>query len=417
MIWHISKKEILENLLSYRFFILTGLLILLMAVVGIVGYGDLMQRLENYEMLRPAPGHPNVIIEPTPLSVIAKGMEENLTRLHEVSVLGITIRQNQQSVNRIFSLFAAPDLLFTIKVVLSLVALLFSFDAVTHEKEQGTLKLLLANSVGRPSLIIGKMIGRFTLVAAPFTVLYLVFLLVISLVPSVVATADFWMRSLVILLLGLCYTFLFTAIGLLVSSLVHRSATSMILGLSLWLLFVYVMPNFGVTLAKSINDVPAADRIEMEGRLNTIKAIYERIQREKENPGGSEGRRMMLEIKNFTLRLIESYRPQMNSLVRTTKTILRFTPAGALHLAMTDICSTGLYEENRLKDAVVQYAGRNFDRINQLEQGEPEAFMYRRASLVEVLVSTGFVDLLVIALFTALFVVAAYVKFLNYDPR
>lgn len=417
MIWHISKKEILENLLSYRFFILTGLLILLMAVVGIVGYGDLMQRLENYEMLRPAHGHPNVIIEPTPLSVIAKGMEENLTRLHEVSVLGITIRQNQQSVNRIFSLFAAPDLLFTIKVVLSLVALLFSFDAVTHEKEQGTLKLLLANSVGRPSLIIGKMIGRFTLVAAPFTVLYLVFLLVISLVPSVVATADFWMRSLVILLLGLCYTFLFTAIGLLVSSLVHRSATSMILGLSLWLLFVYVMPNFGVTLAKSINDVPAADRIEMEGRLNTIKAIYERIQREKENPGGSEGRRMMLEIKNFTLRLIESYRPQMNSLVRTTKTILRFTPAGALHLAMTDICSTGLYEENRLKDAVVQYAGRNFDRINQLEQGEPEAFMYRRASLVEVLVSTGFVDLLVIALFTALFVVAAYVKFLNYDPR
>ena len=191
----------------------------------------------------------------------------------------------------------------------------------------------------------------------------------------------------------------------------------MVLGLALWLLFVYVMPNFGVTLAKSINYVPAADRIEMEGRLNTIKAIYERIQREKENPGGSEGRRMMLEIKNFTLRSIESYRPQMNSLVRTTKTILRFSPAGALHLAMTDICNTGLYEENRLKDAVVQYAGRNFDRINQLEQGEPEAFIYRRASLVEVLVSTGFVDLLVIAFFTALFVVAAYVKFLDYDPR
>lgn len=417
MIWLITKKEILENLLSYRFFILTGLLFLLMGVAGVVGYGDLTQRLGNYEILRPAPGSPNIIIEPTPLSIIAKGMEENLTRLYEVSILGIQIHQNQQSVNRIFSLFAAPDLLFAIKVVLALIAILFSFDAVSHEKEQGTLKLLLSHGIRRPSLIIGKLLGRFALVAAPFTVLYLMYLVTLSMLPAVVVSGDFWARSFIILLISLCYTLLFTAIGLFVSSMVHRSATSMVLGLALWLLFVFIIPNFGTTIAKSISDVPTSNRIEMEGRLSSIQAIFERIQREKENPGGSEGRKMIEQIKESTLRLIESYRPQMNALVRTTKTVLRLSPSGALHIVLTDLTNTGLYEEIRLKDAIVQYVGRNFDRINQLEKGEPDTFFYRRTSVGEMLAETGLVDVTVILLFAALFVSGAYVRFLVYDPR
>ena len=417
MIWIITKKEILENVLSYRFFILTGLLLLLMGVAGIVGYGDLTQRRGNFEILRPAPGSPNIIIEPTPLSMIAKGMEENLTRLHEVSFLGIQIHQNQQSVNRIFSLFAAPDLLFAIKVVLALIAILFSFDAVSHEKEQGTLRLILSHGIRRPSLIIGKLFGRFVLVAAPFTVLYLLYLVTISLLPGVAVTGDFWARAFIILLISLCYTLLFTAIGLFVSSMVHRSATSMVFGLALWLLFVFIIPNFGTTIARSISDVPSSDRIEMEGRLSTIQSIFERIQREKENPAGSEGRRMIQQIRESSLRLIESYRPQMSALVRTTKTMLRLSPSGALHLVMTDVTNSGLYEESRLKDAIIQYVGRNFDRINQLEKGEPDAFQYQRASLSEVLAETGLVDVTIILLFTALFISAAYVRFLVYDPR
>jgi ABC-type transport system involved in multi-copper enzyme maturation permease subunit len=417
MISHVIKKEILENLLSYRFFILTGLLLLLMSVALIVGYGDLKQRQDNYEILRPTSGNPNVIIAPTPLSVLAKGLEENLTRLHEISVLGIQIRQNQQSVNRIFSLFAAPDLLFTIKVVLALLALLFSFDAITHEKEQGTLRLLLSHSLRRPSLIIGKLLGRFVLIAVPFTILFLVFLLSVSLLPAGEATGDFWIRSFVILLVALCYTLLFTAIGLCVSSYVHRSSTSLVLGLALWLLFVFIMPNFGTTIARSVTKTPPADRIEMEGRLNTIRAIYERLEKEKKDPGHSEGRWMMLQIKESTLRLIEAHRPPMNAHVRTSQTILRFSPSGALHLALTDIATTGLYEEGRLKDAVVEYAGRNFDKINQLEPGPPEPFIYQRSPLSEVLVRSGLIDLVIIVIYTAVFVIAAYVRFLRYDPR
>ncbi len=417
MIWSIAKKEILENIVSYRFYILTGLLALLMLVAVIVGYGDFLLRLENYEILRPAPASTNIIIEPTPMSILAKGLEANLTRLYEISITGIEIHQNQQAVNRIFALFAVPDMLFIIKVVLALIAILFSFDAITFEKEQGTLKLLLSNGIKRSSLVLGKLLGRFLMVIVPFAVLFLLALLVISLLPGVVTTGGFWARNAFILLIACLYALLFTALGMFVSSIVHRSSTSLVVSLTLWLLLVFIIPNFGTLLAKTLSSVPASDRIEMEGRLKTIQAIFTRIQREKEKSEGSEGRRMIQEIKESSTRLVEQYRPQMNALIRTTKSIVRFSPSGALHFLLTDVANTGLYEEVRTKDAISQYLDRNFFRINHLERGAADVFTYTRASLGEVFSETGFVDVAVIALFALVLISGSYVRFLTYDPR
>ena len=417
MIWSIAKKEILENIVSYRFYILTGLLALLMLVAVIVGYGDFLLRLENYEILRPTPSNTNIIIEPTPMSIFAKGLEANLTRLYEISITGIEIRQNQQAVNRIFALFAVPDMLFIIKVVLALIAVLFSFDAIAFEKEQGTLKLLLSNGIRRSSLVLGKLLGRFLMVIVPFAILFLLALLVISLLPGVATTGGFWARNAFILLISCLYALLFTALGLFVSSVVHRSSTSMVASLTLWLLLVFIIPNFGTLLARSLSNVPTSDRIEMEGRLNTIEAIFTRIQREKDKRDGSEGGRMIQQIREASTRLVEQYRPKMNALIRTTKSVVRLSPAGALHFLLTDVANTGLYEEVKMKDAVNQHLDRNYLRINHLEQGPVDAFTYTRASLGEAFSETGFVDVAVIAIFVLIFISGSYVQFLMYDPR
>ena len=51
------------------------------------------------------------------------------------------------------------DWAFIIGYVLSLIALLFTFDAVSSERERGTLRLMLANSVPRHTILIGKFLG------------------------------------------------------------------------------------------------------------------------------------------------------------------------------------------------------------------------------------------------------------------
>jgi hypothetical protein len=51
------------------------------------------------------------------------------------------------------------DLMFIVKIVLSLFAILFTYDTIVGEKEKGTLKLALSNDVPRDRLILGKAIG------------------------------------------------------------------------------------------------------------------------------------------------------------------------------------------------------------------------------------------------------------------
>jgi ABC-type transport system involved in multi-copper enzyme maturation permease subunit len=417
MVWIIARKEILENLNTYRFAILSGLLALLMGVSLLVSYGDYRLAQENYDVLRPPPNSPNLIIEPTPNAIVAKGLEANLGRLYELTGRGIEVRQNQQSVNRLFSLFAVPDLLFIIKVMLSLIAILFAYDAVSAEKERGTLKLTLASGGERASVILGKFAGRFVLVFVPFLGMFLVYCLVLSLLPNVQLSGPHWGRLAFAAAAAGLYAFIFIGVGIAVSSTVHRSVTALVFSLSVWILFVFIVPNLGTTIATAVSPLPPAERVEMQGRLASIRAIYESIQRQKSPQAGNEQLRMIREIRAANSEMLDSYRPKLNGLLSTTRTLVRLSPAGALTFLETDIANTGLLEEVRLKDAVTGYYARNFERINGWTKEPVESFHYDRASLNEVLSQSGLVDLGILILFGGIFLGVAFFGFYAYDPR
>ena len=59
----------------------------------------------------------------------------------------------------------AIDWVFIIGVLLSLMALLFTFDAFIGEKERGTLKLVMAQSLPRHTLLLGKFLGAMLILA------------------------------------------------------------------------------------------------------------------------------------------------------------------------------------------------------------------------------------------------------------
>ena len=226
MIWHIAQKEILENLTTYRFAVLTTVLCLLMAVSFIVSYGDFRLRMENYDLLLPKePGSAAVIIPPTPLSIFANGLDANMGRMYEETGLGIEVHQSQQSVNRLFSLFAAPDMLFIIKVILSLIALLMSFDVVSGEKEHGTLKLMLTSGAQKTSLLIGKLLGRFCLVFVPFILLFLMSFIVVSVLPAVQIDNHVIYSFFLIILVSAAYVSIFLSLGMFCSTLTHRTSS------------------------------------------------------------------------------------------------------------------------------------------------------------------------------------------------
>jgi ABC-type transport system involved in multi-copper enzyme maturation permease subunit len=413
----IVKKEILENLATYRFYVLTGLMSVMILVSIIVSYGDYHLRVENYNILRPGPKESDkIILPPEPLSIFAKGLDANAGRLYQLSALGIQVQPSQQSINRLSSLFSVPDMLFVIKVILALIALLFSFDAICGEKEQGTLKLMLAGRTRRASLVFGKLVGRFILVFAPFLVLFLIASIAVSLLPDVRAGETYWLRLAIILAGAALYVASFVALGTLISSLSHRSSTSMMLALASWVLLVFVVPNMGVTVAQAVSDVPPADRVEMQTRLAAIQSIYQTLQDNK-NTRQRDYSRIMFQIRESNNHLFQTYRPELNRLIELTRTIVRFSPSGAFAFFATELANTGLSRDMQIKDAIWMYIDRNFNRFGGLEKGQVEQFQFRPSSPGEQISGVALPDAMLLLFIPAMFVALTIGSFMRYDPR
>jgi len=88
MLKSIIRKEILSNLLSYKFSIIIILSTILILVSIFVMYRDYCLALENYRVLQPKSNEAIAIIPPTPLSIFAKGLDENLCRSYEIGFGG-----------------------------------------------------------------------------------------------------------------------------------------------------------------------------------------------------------------------------------------------------------------------------------------------------------------------------------------
>ena len=157
MIINIALRECYNNLVSARFILGFVLCLLLIPFSIVVGIQEYRSRVAVYEVEQAqarestqvhvwSEYRPVVVKPPEPLSILSKGISgtagnQVTTRLGEVPMLAAgqtSVRQNP-FLNSIFTL----DFVTVLAILMSLLALVFSYDVCTGEKESGTLKLLL----------------------------------------------------------------------------------------------------------------------------------------------------------------------------------------------------------------------------------------------------------------------------------
>ena len=408
----VVRKEILANLVSYKFYVVILLSTVLIATSFFVMARDFKGRLADYQIIRPEPGAPIAVLPPQPLSIFAKGLEDSLTRSFEVATTGTEVRAGQASGNVIFGFFPTPDLAYIIKVVLSLVALLFGFDAVSREKEEGTLKLTLANAVSRSSLLLGKWAGNFLSLAVPFLLAAGLGLTLMSFDPDLRLSGPELGRLVLILAAGLVYIALFLSLGLLVSSLVRRSATSLVVLLLVWAALVFVLPNLGTLLARQFVDVPSVKALAEKRQQIWTREVLKTYTEE-----GSWDERVATMNGEFD-RMEEDYRLKFERLVRLSRSINRLSPAASLMDAATEIAGTGIGDEMRLKAEVIRYKNQALPSLSRDRTAkEAPAFSYRARSLTEVLADGSLVDLAWLVVLNVLLFAAGTVAFVRTDPR
>jgi ABC-type transport system involved in multi-copper enzyme maturation permease subunit len=415
MTWTIARKEIASNLLSYKFFIVLLLIVLLVATSLFVMHSNYKQRIADYQIIRPKPGEPIALVAPNPLAIFAKGLDDAITRSFEVSVIGFEVRAGQASGNVIYSFFPAPDFLYVVRVVLSLVALLFGFDQISREREQGTLKLLLGSSVSRAKVLLGKWIGNFLSLAIPFLLVTILGAAVLFLDPDVHFSPGQVGRLGLVLALSLLYLGFFLSLGMLVSALTRRAATSIIVLLFIWALFVLIIPNLGTLAARQFVSVPSVRALSEKRQQTWTREVL------LSERGGNweEGVRTITREND---QLEQDYRLKFERLVRLSRDINRISPAASFLDAASEIAGTGIGEESRLKEEVIRYkdaiiaqilANWNIEKKNR----QYPVFTYKPRPLGEVFVGGALFDTAWLVFFNILSFALAYVAFVRYDVR
>jgi ABC-type transport system involved in multi-copper enzyme maturation permease subunit len=211
MISAIIVKELKAIILSPKFtatFAVCSLLMLLSVYVGInefdtsVKQYETARQLVKQEMREAASWRAlsdRVYRKPDPLQIFASGVNYDIGRWSSVDQFStVKLRHSAYSDDPMFALFRIVDFNFIVTVVLSLFALLFTYDAVTGERESGTLQLTFSNALPRASFILGKCIGSWLGLLVPLTIPVALCVLMLFLY-RVPLTPDHWIRLAVLL--------------------------------------------------------------------------------------------------------------------------------------------------------------------------------------------------------------------------
>jgi ABC-type transport system involved in multi-copper enzyme maturation permease subunit len=414
MIGTVARKEIISNLVSYKFFIVILLTSVLIFTSFFIMHRDYKQRLSDYHIIKPKPNEPIAVIPPNPLSMFANGLEDAMTRSFEVSRIGVETRAGQSSGNIIFSFFTSPDFLYIVRVVLSLVALLFGFDQISREKEQGTLRLMLANSIPRSKMLAGKWIGNFLSLSIPFLLVTLLGFALLNLDSDIYFSPGNLVRFVFMLAVTLIYMALFLSLGIFISTLTKKAASSIVILLFIWALFVFVIPNLGTLLARKMVDVPSVRALSEKKEQIWTREVLLRIMDGRE--GKKTGVSRFQAIHNEMDKLEEDYRNKFNRLIGLSKNINRISPVASFIYALTDIAGTGIGEEGHFKTEIIRYKNRAFLDIVS-DNAEYSPFNYQYRSLSQILAKGTLFDIAWLVFFNIFFFALSYFSFVKYDVR
>ncbi len=273
MLLHIARKEFHNNLLSARFAIGFLLCLVLIPFSVLLGIGDYRDQAGQYRIDRDAAEktmkeirtwsylRPILVFPPEPLGIFGKGISGQVgnqvkIRLGEKPLLpeGKAAARD----NPFLASFFSVDFVDIAAIVLSLLALLFSYDALSREKEDGTLRQQMANPLPRSTLLAGKLVGILMTLLPILVFCFLVGGLIILFSGDLSFSAREWGRLALLALISLGYLVLFVLVGMFVSARTRSSVSSLVLCLFLWVFFVFVVPNMASYAAESF--VPAKSR-------------------------------------------------------------------------------------------------------------------------------------------------------------
>jgi ABC-type transport system involved in multi-copper enzyme maturation permease subunit len=474
MLGLLIEKELKAILLSPKFSAIFGvcsILIVLSIYIGIQEYrvsmahyeanNSLVDR-EMREQTRWSGVGTKVTRYPDPMQIFVSGIHNDIGRQSSVSAV-IKLRNSHYSDNTIFAVFRSMDLMFIVQIVLSLFAILFTYDAINGERETGTLKLNFANPIPRGRYIVAKLIGSWLGLVIPLLIPLLLGIALVLLY-RIPMSATSWLQLGLFLGVSVLYFSFFICLGVLMSSLTRQSSGSFLYLLVIWVSFVLIIPRAGVMIAGQIIPVPTAAEIssqrsqkvrelyrqfteKLKERSRKLDATFENMSPDERQSRNKElideyqkkymddQERISQEIAEYDAFLNEDWRNRKAHRVRLGFSLSRFSPASAYQLAAMELAGTGISLKTRYEDQLrafwnifdsfrtkkIKDSGGIFynpmnKKVEPLDFSEVPKFEFVKTDLNMVLQST-LIDIGLLCIYILIAIAGTVVAFLRYDVR
>lgn len=460
MLLSLIRKEVVHNVLSLRFMV-TFVLFFVLTMVSIFtmtrAYERAMRTHEasasmHREQLTSMQGAEdqddqfhNLLFggggiygdrAPGPLGVFVNGLEGRLSAQVNVTLWQARRVAEERYENPLFQLFATPDYAYIVNIVISLLALLFVFDAICGEKEQGTLKVLLSNSVPRDLVLLGKWIGGFLSLSVPLLATLLGGVTYVALVGTVQLDSDFLSRLAWIVAVSLLYVSVFFALGMVISTLTHKASTALLVSLFAWICWILVIPNLAPVVAKIVSPVPTLQKINAEkSAVDRETTIQSRRLRRNMLGYGKKAEQMQEEIdkdgNDRKAKIDQYYDEMLRDQINWSRNLSRISPSASFLFAATDLANTGVGMFTAFRQAYRRF-GADFSEwgwawdvaYHDNDGAHPDPGWLQLESVpalridpsrLDDTIDAVLLDILLLLVFNVLFFMLSYMFFLRYD--
>ena len=474
MLSHIIRKELLDQLLSLRFAIACVVCLVVLLLSSIVLTRDYREAMSTYNMNKVM--HRNEVTQRTrvhdlwqgatvdrPLNVmnvLVRGISAELTESVRVQNGNRMDFPEVYEQNPVVPLFPEVDFVFISGIIMSLLALAFSYDAISGERESGVLKVVMSYSVPRDTLLLGKWIGGYLALIAPFVMSFIAGLVVMALFPEVEIGTDNFLSIFALLLLALLYLAAIYSLGVFVSCRTEIASTSITVLLLIWVVFILAVPNMAPYFTGQLIPAPSRasiDRGKLEVQQETMRLTQQMMRDEQERSGKEdvwndedfqEKMRVFGEERQAEAQKIEdSFMAKIRAQTRWSTYIARISPLTSFNLAALDLAAAGINQEVHFVDALKEYSstwgsysdekskawqdfmkerqssgGRmvftsaDMEQFNNMDYSDYPRFTFAYMPFKDRLQSV-YKDVLLLGVWNVLFFMLAYLSFLRYDVR
>jgi ABC-type transport system involved in multi-copper enzyme maturation permease subunit len=280
MLKTVLKRELLHNLYSLRFLISLALLIGVFVAGSfsfINGYADNLKKYEETQgqfladmkaqagesATELAVTQRTYSLRPRDDAFVSDAKEKYLPNAITFSAWNVfSFQVKSASANPFLKKYDELSWAFIASLIVSFVALLFTFDGVSGEKESKTLALSLSNPISRGTLLLGKHISAVLSVMAIVLAGVLVSLLIVLLLGRAGMTPALPGEVAGFLAVAGLLAATFAALGLFSSVVAPNSNVSLLLALSLWLAFAVIIPNSSTFIARNLYPIESSEAVQ-----------------------------------------------------------------------------------------------------------------------------------------------------------